>query len=1054
MIHDIHKEIYFEDEVEASLLANGWQKGIGTSYSSQLALYPDDVISWVKTHQEKDYLRLVADQRSEVAAINLILQKLSESLNKHGALYVLKHGFKASNVKFKMCVFKPPYNLNASVVQQYDQLIMRVVRQVHFSIYRPHESIDVMLFINGIPITTLELKTDFTQNITDAINQYKYDRPLLDPKTRQKELLMAFKRCIVHFAVSTDEVYMTTQLNNEKTVFLPFNLGCDGGAGNPDNPLGFKTAYLWQQILVKDTWLDIINRFVYEVDRKLIFPRYHQLDVVNRLCLDIKSKGVGNRYLIQHSAGSGKTNSITWLATQLRELHDYAESRLFECVFVITDRRVLDNQLQKNLNKFVTIAGVVQWIDDNNGSKAGQLLNILQQREQVIVIVTIQSFGFLLNKISDEDFSNRNFAIIIDEAHSSTAGGAAANLKKAVSLHDEDASEISLEELIAEQMEKHKFPKNASFFAFTATPKEKTLELFGTKNIDGLPRPFHEYSMRQAIEEGFILDVLKNYTSYKTAFKLSKAGNDLDLNSLDEQKSRKTILNWVDLHPDNVGQKVAIIIEHYRKKVRHLMGGQAKAMIVTSSRLKAKRYKEAIDEYIARNEYDLKTLVAFSGTLTDTDKNGDKEFSEASMNPILNGVDLNEALTGDEKSRYTDWHCLIVANKFQTGFDEPLLCAMYMDKKLSGVATVQTLSRLNRTCVLHKDGASHIKDLTYILDFVNEPDDIKKAFSMYYTSTELEDVTDPNLIDDCQAKLDDFSYHNGEKAYYQNEIDAVIEANYRQNRPDIIMAAIQPCVRRFNNVRDRLKMDFKALLARQDFLRDEFEKQKIQQNLDEIKRNLELLKDFINQCGRYRRIYDFLSQIFDYRDTELYKRYVFYGFLTRLLNLDIPQENEKQILEQIKLVTLKIKDEGTSSISIDDKLKLRPIQQVVSGQVKDASRALLEEIIAMINETYGADIKQSDIIAFVDNAAAKMVDNHNIHERVQNNSANDLMVSPMVSDIYEDVILENSSNNQVIKNHALEQEDSILGRKIKGLVLSKIYELFDEMKLSNNNQAL
>ncbi|MEN9946068.1 MAG: hypothetical protein RLZZ293_454 [Pseudomonadota bacterium] len=1048
MIYDIHKEKYFEDDIESSLMANGWQQGINKDYSSQLALYPNDVIAWIKIHQAKDYARLVSDQRSEENANNLILQRLSDTLNKYGCLYVLKHGFKASNVKFNMCVFKPPYNLNQTVLKQYDELILREVRQVHYSPYRPAESIDIVLFINGIPITTLELKTDFTQSIDDAINQFKHDRPLLDPKTKQREPLLTFKRCIVHFAVSTDEVHMTAHLNGDKTIFLPFNLGVDGGAGNPDNPSGYKTAYLWQQILVKDKWLEIINRYVYELDKKVIFPRFHQLDVVDKLCEDIKLNKVGKRYLIQHSAGSGKTNSITWLATQLRELHDYSDNRMFECVFVITDRRVLDNQLQKNLNQFVKTAGVVKWIDENNGSKAGQLLEILQNKEQSIVIVTIQSFGFLLNKIQNTDLSGRNFAFIIDEAHSSTSGGAAANLKKAVSMHEKEDDEFLLDDLIAEEMEKHKFPKNASFFAFTATPKEKTMELFGVKNLDGLPTPFHVYSMRQAIQEGFILDVLKNYTSYTTAFKIAKVGSNENLDPLDEQHARKTILKWVDLHPDNVGQKVAIIIEHFRKKVHHLMGGEAKAMIVTSSRLKAKRFKEAMDEYITKNEYGLKTLVAFSGSLTDQEKNGNKEFDENILNPILNGKDLSTALTAADSNKFTDWHCLVVANKFQTGFDEPLLCGMYVDKKLSGVAAVQTLSRLNRTCVISKNGQTHIKDTTYILDFVNEPADIKKAFSAYYTDAELEDVTDPNLLDDCQIKLDEYTLPNGEKIYYQEDIENVVKAYLINNKPDQIMSVLAPSIKRFTDVQNRLKTDYKSLVDRKNFLQDEFEKEKIQQRLDEIKVKLFELKDFINQCARYRRMYDFMSQIFDYMDTGLHKHYIFYGFLIRLLKLDIPIENEKQILEQIKLIKVQLNDEGTANLSIDDKLKLRPIQQVISAKVKDPNRALLDQIIAMINEIHGAEIKQSDIVYFVNNVAAKMIDNEDIQQRVPNNSPDDLMISSIVSDIYADVIFENNANNQKINECALEQEDTTLGRKIKGLVLSKIYELFHEMKSS------
>jgi len=1048
MINDIHKEKYFEDEIESALSANGWQKGVNKNYSSKLALYPSDVITWIKLDQLTEYERLVKDQRGVEYADSLILERLTDNLNKHGGLYVLKNGFKVSNVKFNMCVFKPPYQLNQSVIKQYDKLLLRVVRQVHYSPYRPAESIDVVLFINGIPITTLELKTDFTQSIDNAINQYKTDRPPLDPKTKQKEPLLAFKRCVVHFAVSTDEVYMTTQLNGEKTIFLPFNLGVNGCAGNPDNSITYKTAYLWQQILAKDKWLDILNRYVYEVDKKLIFPRFHQLDVVAKLCEDIRLNNVGKRYLIQHSAGSGKTNSITWLASQLRELHDYADKRMFECVFVITDRRVLDNQLQKNLNQFVKTAGVVKWIDDNNGSKAAQLLEVLNNKEQSIVIVTIQSFGFLLNKIQDSDFSSRNFAVIIDEAHSSTAGGAAANLKKAVAMHDQDDEEVSLDDLIAQEMQKHKFPKNASFFAFTATPKEKTMELFGVKNLDGIPTPFHVYSMRQAIEEGFILDVLRNYTSYSTAFKISKINNNQDIDAIDEQNARKTILKWVDLHPDNIGQKVAIIIEHYRKKVRHLIGGEAKAMVVTSSRLKAKRFKEAIDEYIARNEYDLKTLVAFSGTLTDPEKNGTTEFDENKLNSVLKGRDLPNVLTAEDANKFTDWHCLIVANKFQTGFDEPLLCGMYVDKKLSGVATVQTLSRLNRTCVINKNGQTHIKDTTYILDFVNDPADIKKAFSAYYTDAQLEDVTDPNLLDDCQIKLDGFTLASGEKLYYQEDVDNVNQANFISARADQIMIALAPSIKRFATVQEKLKADYQVLVSRKSFLKDEFEKNKIQQRLDEIKIKLFELKDFINQCGRYRRMYDFLSQIFDYRDTELHKRYVFYGFLIRLLKLEIPVDHEKQILEQIKLIKVQLNNEGTANLSIDDKIKLKPIGQVVSAGVKDSNRAILDEIIALINEVYGADIKQSDVVEFVNNAAAKMIDNEQIQERVKNNSQSDLMVSPLVSDIYEGVIFENSNNNQIIKNHALEQEETILGRKLKGLVLSKIYELFDEMKFS------
>ena len=646
-----HKERQFQIEIVQHLTSSNYVEGNASEYNKELALYPDDLINYIKSTQPQAYEKM---QKREGSKTDEVLCKhVAKEMDKYGSLHYLRNDLKYIGSKFKLCQFKPEL-YNPDTQAKYDANILRVVQEV--TTKSGKERIDLVLFLNGVPIATLELKTDFTQNVQDAVNQYKYDRP-----AKGEPLLEFKKRALVHFAVSTDEVYMTTKLAGPKTFFLPFNRGhADGSAGNPPNPNGYATAYLWEEVLQRDSLLNILARYIHlEVKDKedhrgkkyksetLIFPRYHQLDVVRKLLADTRAKGAGHHYLIQHSAGSGKSNSIAWLSHQLSSLHSDNEESVFNSVIVITDRTVLDNQLQETISSFEHKEGVVVGIsrEGSNESKSTQLADALE-RGAKIIITTIQTFPFVLEAIQERTtLRDRKYAIIADEAHSSQTGSSAKQLREVLTAEQiEEGVEISAEDIINATLEA-KDSSSLSFYAFTATPKVKTLEMFGVlpdptqaPSEINKPQAFHLYSMKQAIEEGFILDVLQGYTTYKLYYKLEHSGKTVD-EEVESKRAKVKIAKWLNIHPHNIAQKIEIICEHFRTHIAHLLDGQAKAMVVTSSRQAAVRYKIAFDKYIKVHgiEEQMQAMVAFSGKITDDIEGAEKEYTEANMNSNLRG---------------------------------------------------------------------------------------------------------------------------------------------------------------------------------------------------------------------------------------------------------------------------------------------------------------------------------------------------------------------------------------------------------------------------------
>jgi type I restriction enzyme R subunit len=962
-----HKEIHFETDIVKHLAAHGWLEGDPAKYDRELALYPEDVIGWIKDTQPKAWAKLKVTHNG--ATEKTMLTRLAQVLDKEGSLSVLRRGFKDLSAKFDMCQFRPGQAINSETMERYQQVRCRVVRQVRYSLSNEN-SIDLVFFINGIPVATAELKTDFTQSIEDAKNQYRFDRVPREPGAKREEPLLAFKRrALVHFAVSTDEVWMTTELKGKNTFFLPFNLGDSGGSGNPANPEGYRTGYWWERTLQRDAWLNIIGRFVHlsreekmtdegkkVISEKLIFPRFHQWEAVTILLAAAKAEKAGQKYLIQHSAGSGKTNSIAWLAHQLSNLHDETNAKVFSSVVVITDRTILDQQLQDAIYQFEHKQGVVCRVT-NDGVKSAQLAQALKDNVPII-IVTIQTFPFVLDAIqADTSLKNRTYAVIADEAHSSQTGATAKKLKQVLTAEQiMEGEEIGVDDLLVAEMASRPQPKSLSYFAFTATPKAKTLELFGrvpdpgkAPSVSNLPAPFHVYSMRQAIEEGFILDVLKNYTPYKLAFKLAHNGKDYDNDTVDKSDAMKSLMHWVRLHPYNIAQKVQIIVEHFTAHVAWRLDGKAKAMVVTSSRKEAVRYKLAIDKYIKSMGYkDLDTLVAFSGEVLDTES-GPSPFTEPNMNTGLKGRDLREAFDSDE------FQVLLVANKYQTGFDQPKLVAMYVDKKLASVAAVQTLSRLNRTC----PG----KDQTFVIDFVNDPEEIKAAFQPYFETAELVGVSDPNLIHDLQSKLD------ASKIYTPEEVDGLVVAFFK-NRQGDMQAKVAPAV-------DRYRVRFKDAIEANDM------------------EAIDGLQMFRKDVAGFVRAYDFLSQIVDFADTDLEKRSIFFKHLLPWLK---DERGHQQIdLSAVKLTHYKLSDKGKQAIKLEqnvEEYKLQPLTSLGSGTPHDPEAAMLAQIISKMNDLFEGDLTDNDLLALANHVGGKMMESEMLEQQAAANSKQQFGASP------------------------------------------------------------
>lgn len=1001
----IHNEIEFEKELCIALANVGWLHSTNSEeYDKELALFPDDVIEWLEDTQHSEYQKIVKPTdtpENQKKSKNALLRRLASTLdlpldNGGGTLNILRRGFKHEVARFDMAQFKPADNLNPSTLRRFEKMRLRVVQQVFYS-SKNRNSIDLVLFVNGLPVATVELKTDFTQDVQTAIDQYKYDR---NPKG--EKLLSFGHRALVHFAVSNSEVFMTTRLDGADTKFLPFNLGDAGRSGNPINPNGSKTSYLWEQVWLRDNWLNIIGRFMHsEISvsqdpvtgkktkrESLLFPRYHQWRAVTKIIETTKEEGAGHKYLIQHSAGSGKTNSIAWAAHQLSTLHDNSGNKVFDSVIVVTDRTVLDTQLQEAIKQIDAKSGVVKAITNREGSKSSQLESALKSYSPIIV-VTIQTFPFIFNRLQDsETTQGKRFAIIADEAHSSQAGSTASKLKQVLSDSElaefEDGGEIDIEATLLAEMEGKASPKNISFYAFTATPKPKTLELFGRPDSEGLPSPFDVYSMQQAIEEGFILDVLQNYTPYKVAFKLTNNGQEYDSNAplVDQADALKELMRWVRLHPTNISSKVSIIIEHFRQNVSHLLDGKAKAMVVTSSRKEAVRYKLAFDNYILEKGYDqIKALVAFSGQVVD-EENSLEPFTEDNMNTGLRRRSLPEAFKSD------DYQVMLVANKYQTGFDQPLLVSMYVDKKLSGVSAVQTLSRLNRTATG--------KDLTFVLDFVNDPNDILESFKPYFRDASLSGITDPNIVHDIQMKLD----HSGiyEQHHVERAAKVIVEGRGRKGNNELSAALAEPKDRFWKRMDDARKTADSAALDR--------------------------LYDFRKTVESFVKTYGFLSQLYNYADTDLEKHYLFLKFLAKEIR-DTGRMSKIDISE-VELVAYAIRKEREAEIQLSEGKPLDPISDIGGGLPRDPELAMLKEAIAKLNALFEIDgVNESDARNILVWVADKAMENNTVVNQAQENSKDRFLESKQLKDVVLEALVNARSNADLMSSQLLSDRQKI-----------------------------
>lgn len=922
-------EAAFETAIEAVLLAEGYIPVSANGFDRERAIFPDEALEFIRATQAKVWEKLEALHGEQTG--DRVLESLCKWLDTHGTLATLRHGFKCFGKTLRIAFFRPAHGLNPELEARYQANRLGLTRQLHFS-PKSEKSLDVVLSVNGIPVVTLELKNPLSgQTAANAIHQYRHDR---DPR---EPIFVFTKRALVHFAVDTEEAHMATRLAGSSTYFLPFNRGMDGGAGNPPDREGrnYKTAYVWEEVLQRDSLLDLLARFLHlDVEEKttddgkklrkesLIFPRYHQLQAVRRMVAAAASEGVGHNYLVEHSAGSGKSNTIAWLAHRLSSLHNERDERLFDSVVVITDRVVLDRQLQSTIYQFDHRQGVVQKIDEDSRQLAEAL-----EAGVPIIITTLQKFPFVsgqLAKLSEErgeggksHLPTRKYAVIIDEAHSSQSGETAtelkgvlggAELRKKAQEMAEEEGEVELERLFRSMAKRGQQP-NMSFFAFTATPKHKTLAIFGRNG-----EPFHRYTMRQAIEEGFIEDVLKSYVTYKTYYKLIKKAED-DPN-VERKKAAKALARFMRLHPHNIGQKTEVMVEHFQQFTRHKIGGHAKAMVVTGSRLEAVRYKQEFDRYIAEKGYPIKSLVAFSGTVED-DRIPEKTYTEVEMNGGVREKELPDTFAKPE------FRVLLVAEKYQTGFDQPLLHTMYVDKRLAGIQAVQTLSRLNRTHPL--------KDDTFVLDFVNEPGEIQDAFRQYYEGSVMGEQVDPDKLYEVKAELD------ASGIYLQSEVvefARVFFAPKRRQSPSdhkAMNAILDQAVARFVQLRNNEEEE--AELWR-------------------------------GKVQAFRNLYGFLSQVIPYQDSDLEKLFTY----LRHLALKLPKRKSGpgyQFDEEVELDYYRLQKISEGSISLNEGYA-KPLdgpREVGSGMVRD-DQLSLSRLIDIINERFGGELNEADQLFF------------------------------------------------------------------------------------------
>lgn len=972
-------------------------------------MFPADILAWVQQTQPKAWEGLAKSYGTAAEAV--LLDRIRKQLDDRGTLDVIRFGVELLGLRqpLSLAQFKPALAMNPDLQAKYEANRLRVVRQVRYSVHNEN-CLDLVLFLNGIPVATVELKTDFTQSVLDAVDQYRFDRHPKPKGQGTAEPLLDFPRgALVHLAVSNSLVRMTTKLQGANTTFLPFDRGNNKAAGNPINPDGHATSYLWEEVWERESWLEILGRYIVTMRdpkkriEKIIFPRYHQLSATRKLVRTVLREGPGQKYLIQHSAGSGKTNSIAWSAHFLADLHDANHQKIFDSVLVVSDRTVLDAQLQEAIFAFERTTGVVATITGEHQSKSGELAKALSDGKKILVC-TIQTFPFAIKAVQElAATQGKTFAVIADEAHSSQTGEAAAMLKQVLSAEElkelGDGGEISAEDLLAAQMAARSREDGITYVAFTATPKAKTLELFGRRpdparpaSDDNIPQPFHVYSMRQAIEEGFILDVLKNYTSYKLAFRLACDGKEMDETEVDRSEAMRSIMHWVRLHPYNISQKVKIVVEHFRENVAPLLEGKAKAMVVTGSRAEVVRWQLATQKYIKEQGYKIGALVAFSGEVKDEEL-GPDGFTETNkiMNPTLNGRNIRKAFGTDE------FQLLLVANKFQTGFDQPLLCGMYVDKRLAGIQAVQTLSRLNRRY--------RGKDTTYILDFVNDPEEILASFKTYYETAELEGVTDPNLVFDLRAKLDAQGF------YDDNEVNRVVrvELDPRSTQKELA-AAITP-------VADRLLRRYKEL---QQAVRtaQAIKDTKAEKDAQDEKNSLELFK---RNMGAFKRVYSFLSQIFDYGNTDIEKRAIFYRRLLPLL--EFGRERDAVDLSEVVLTHHQLRNKGYDlPLSGGGTIPIA-FEAPGSGEVRDRQKALLAEIISKVNDLFEGELTDDDKLIYVNNVIkGKLMESELLAEQAANNTKEQFANSPDLASEILNAIMDALEAHTVMSRQALESE--------------------------------
>lgn len=920
------KERRYEEDIEHYMLdENGYIKGNQKTYDREKAIDLSKLISFIKATQPKQWQRY--ERNYGVDSENKLYKRFQESVSNNGLVYVLRHGIEDRGAKIKFVAFKAETDLNQKIIDDYNANILECTRQFKYSTDNEN-SIDMVISVNGIPIVAIELKNQFTgQDINNAKRQFIEDR---DPR----ELCFNFdSRFLVYFAVDLNEIVMTTALNGKKTFFLPFNQGSNGagnvgGAGNPVAENGYATDYLWKNILRKDVLLEILQRYIHvlketkfdpvtekkKTTKKLIFPRYHQLDVVTKLIKNVKENGAGHNYLIQHSAGSGKSNSIAWLAYGLANLHNKDNEKIFNSVIVVTDRTVLDSQLQDTIYSFDHTKGVVEKIDGTSKDLRDAINN-----GKKIIITTLQKFPFIYQEVDDN--TNKRFAVIVDEAHSSQTGNSARKLKEALADTEEALKEFAElegeeeenlkdgEDFILQEMLAQGQQKNLSFFAFTATPKQKTLEMFGELQENGTFKPFHIYSMKQAIEERFILDVLKNYTTYRTCYKIAKAIEENP--EFPTTKALKAIQKFESLHPHNLAQKTAIIVEMYREVTKNKIGGRAKAMVVTASRLHAVRYYHEFKRYLERKDYnDIEILIAFSGAI----KDGDTEYTEETMNKRKDGSTVKEKQLPEEFHK-DEYSMLIVAEKYQTGFDEPLLHTMFVDKKLKGVKAVQTLSRLNRTCSGKTD--------TYVLDFVNEAEDIQKSFAPYFECTTLDEGIDPNRIYDIRKNIQDYNL------YSKEDIDGFLKLLYKKGKQTSVdlgklFNIFKPITDKYLDLDEKKRYEYKGLVK------------------------------------NFNKWYSYICQITRMYDREIQEEFNFTYYLEKLLP-EVRDDKQVDLTNKLKLEFYKLEKvfDGSITLTGDDGTIKNP-KTVKPQEKKEEEEEVLDVIIKKINDRFKGKFDETD----------------------------------------------------------------------------------------------